>query len=325
MKKKIYKLFTILILFFLFGCKITPIENNKILSNNFQKKLTFNSGVGYPELKVYFPSFMLTDKKTKKIRMVQGDGTIIILPDEKVLLIDCFDGEGGKDLVQFLRSLGINKIDYFIASHNHADHFGSVPELIKNFPIHNYYWNGVHFNSTPDFTITEAIEKAKLKTTILKKGDSIVLNKDLDCRLEVLWPELSEQDIHDAFYNPGKTERLKNNTSLVIRFWYKDFNILFTGDIYKQAEKSLVEIYSSELKSTILKVPHHGDYYTANSLNFIKAVAPDMGIILDNQYINSIISLRYKKAKVPLIYRNTGGYILITSNGLDYNFEEHSF
>ena len=50
------------------------------------------------------------------------------------------------------------------------------------------------------------------------------------------------------------------NNSLVFKMEYNKFSILFTGDIEKVAEEAILKKYkeANDLKSTILKVAHHG-------------------------------------------------------------------
>lgn len=57
------------------------------------------------------------------------------------------------------------------------------------------------------------------------------------------------------------SENAINNNSLLCKFKYKQFSMLFTGDIEELAEKAILNKYgkSSEqiLNSTVLKVAHH--------------------------------------------------------------------
>ena len=54
-------------------------------------------------------------------------------------------------------------------------------------------------------------------------------------------------------------ENVLNNNSIVAKLKYKDFSMLFTGDIEAIAEKQIISEYKNTniLKSTILKVGHH--------------------------------------------------------------------
>ena len=57
------------------------------------------------------------------------------------------------------------------------------------------------------------------------------------------------------------SENAINKNSLLCKFKYKQFSMLFTGDIEEVAEKAILNKYgkSSEqiLNSTVLKVAHH--------------------------------------------------------------------
>lgn len=56
--------------------------------------------------------------------------------------------------------------------------------------------------------------------------------------------------------------------------------MLFTGDIEEIAEKQILEEYKNTniLKSTILKVGHHGSK-TSSSQSFLEAVKPKIALI----------------------------------------------
>ncbi len=330
MKKNCFLAICLIIICIITGCKTLPIEKKSVVISKSLCDSIYPTKENNPEIQIYFPSFTIWDESKEMNRVVQGDGSVIILPDGKCMMVDAFDSEGKEDLVEFIRSLGITKIDYFFATHNHGDHIGGVPTLVKNFTIDHYYWNGVHFNSSCDKTVTEALESKQIETSVLKQGDSLVLCENPLCKIDVLWPNLSDEDIYNAYYNPGRTERLKNNTSLVFKLTYGEFTALFTGDIYKQGDKILTQTYGSELKSTVLKVPHHGEFYTSNSPVFVNAVSPEVAIIQDNQYLllpisNLVISKIYRKVNATLLYRNTAGYILVTSDGTKYSVKEQSF
>ena len=329
MKNFFLKLLSLFVTILFSSCISKPIEDQKIdLYENITGSKKIN--IEKPQIKIYFPSFMTIDKSTNHKRMVWGDGIIVFLPDGKVMMVDCFDSEGQDDLLAFMEGLGITTIDYFFATHNHMDHIGNVPILLNHFTIKNYYWNGVHFDSFGDAFVSEILEDNKIEPIRLQEGDSLIICEDPLCKIDVLWPNLTDQDIYDAFYNPGKTERLKNNTSLVFKLTYDDFSILFTGDLYKQGDEILTKTYGSKLKSTVLKVPHHAEFYTSNNLDFVKAVSPEIGISQDNEYVkypvsNYGITRIYKKAKSRLFFRESAGYILVTSDGTNYSVKEKTF
>ena len=79
--------------------------------------------------------------------------------------------------------------------------------------------------------------------------------------------------------------------------------MLFTGDIEQIAEEKIVEKYGDKLKSTILKIAHHGSN-TSSDETFLNAVKPKIvliGVGKNNKYghpnqevLNRLENLRSK-------------------------------
>lgn len=318
MNNKHFSILIILFVLLVTSCKTTPPVQDTILSIENTSILQSQN-----LLKIYFLQFQVNDEETGKSYFPEGDGTFIILPDGKCMLIDCFADEAGDELVKFLKSLNIKKIDYFIATHYHRDHIGSMSTLLSNFEFGEIYSNGAEFDTRACNDFLSLMDLYDLEVQTLKEGDQLFLSAyPYFCKIDVYWPTLDKKDLFYVYCQPGHTEKMRNNTSLVFKLTYNDFSALFTGDIYKSVDTILSKKYMMLLKSNVLKVPHHGEYYTANSLEFLKTVAPEIAIVEDNQYINSIISKRYKKANINLLYRNTPGYILVQSDGVKYNVSE---
>ena len=114
----------------------------------------------------------------------------------------------------------------------------------------------------------EILNEKNINLIYVKKGDKLQIEKNL--YFNILWPDTS------SFL----TENALNNNAIVCKLCYKDFSMLFTGDIEKEAENILVQEYKSKnvLKSTILKVPHHGSK-SSSTIEFLKQVSPKVGII----------------------------------------------
>ena len=79
--------------------------------------------------------------------------------------------------------------------------------------------------------------------------------------------------IHDTFI---KDKKERNETE----FYYRNFSILFTGDIEEIAERELIKKYesSSILRSTVLKVGHHGSK-TSSTKELLEKVKPKIALI----------------------------------------------
>lgn len=153
--------------------------------------------------------------------------------------------------------------------------------------------------------LVEIVQNKKINLILVNKGDKIKIEKDL--YFDVLWPD-SKNFI---------TENPLNNNSIVCKLYYKDFSMLFTGDIEEEAEKEILNLYKNNpniLNSTILKVGHHGSK-TSSTQGFIDIVKPPIALIgvgknnkfghPNNEVIERLENLRYKN----LSYRPNGGNI----------------
>ena len=111
------------------------------------------------------------------------------------------------------------------------------------------------------------VKEKKLKVLTVKKGDHLLLEKDIT--LQILWPK--EEQI---------PENILNNNSIVAKLNYKTFSMLLTGDIEEVAEKQILEEYKNTniLQATVLKVAHHGSK-TSSTQAFIEKVKPKIALI----------------------------------------------
>lgn len=205
----------------------------------------------------------------------QGDCSFIITPNGKRILIDGGEGNsnkydyGEKVLFPYLLDRKINKIDYLIASHADSDHIGGLIYIVENMKVKNILI-GIQPESSKQLEkLIEIANSKKIKITLLERGDDIFIDKNI--KLEVLWP-----DKNNLIY-----ENTINNNSLVFKIKYNNFSMLFTGDIEEIAEKAILKMYyddTEKLKSTILKVAHHGSK-SSSVQDFLDAVSPQIALI----------------------------------------------
>ena len=88
---------------------------------------------------------------------------------------------------------------------------------------------------------------------------------------DILWPNNSNLI----------TENSLNNNSIVCKLNYKNFSMLFTGDIEEEAERGILQQYKNNLQifnSDILKIAHHGSN-TSSTLDFLEAANPKIALI----------------------------------------------
>ncbi|MBD0370170.1 MAG: MBL fold metallo-hydrolase [Pyrinomonadaceae bacterium] len=92
-----------------------------------------------------------------------GDSILVISPEDKTVLIDAGDVNRGKKTVEALKKIGIQRVDYFIATHSHADHIGGAPDVLNSFPIGTVIDNGLQPPEMQTETSTESADQGKVK------------------------------------------------------------------------------------------------------------------------------------------------------------------
>ena len=111
----------------------------------------------------------------------------------------------------------------------------------------------------------------------------------------------------------------KNDDSLVIQLTYSEVDILFTGDIGEAAESRLIAS-GQDLRSEILKVPHHGSR-TSSSAPFLDAVQPRYAIFSLGQrnryqFPHADVVARYQARGCILLRTDQAGAIILRTDGM---------
>ena len=225
---------------------------------------------------IFSSIFICCFPKTLKIYFVdvgQGDCTLIKTPTNKHILIDGGGSEfgnfdiGESTLLPYLLDRRITTIDYMLISHFDSDHIDGLFAVMENLKIKNIIISKQGEKSDNFIRFQELVKNKKVNVLVVKKGDRIQIDKY--SYFEILFPE--ENLIQD---------NILNNNSIVANFCSMGFKLLFTGDIEEIAEKRLWELYrdTDKLKSTILKVAHHGSK-TSSTAKFLELVTPKIALI----------------------------------------------
>lgn len=204
----------------------------------------------------------------------QGDSTLITTQFNKKILIDGGGSEfgstfdvGEKTLLPYLLKKKIHKLDYVIISHFDSDHVGGILTILEELNVKQVLISKQVEYSENYNKFLDIIKKRNIKIKIVEEGNTI--NIDKDTYLDILWPE--EKQIKD---------NVLNNNSLIVRLCYKNFKMLFTGDIEEIAEQRLLQKYENTEKLTadILKVAHHGSK-SSSIAEFLEKVNPRIALI----------------------------------------------
>ena len=233
----------------------------------------------------------------------QGDCILIRLPDEKVILIDGGERQYGPAIVSYLRGLGIEQIDYLVATHPHADHIGGLPEVIKAFPIDTILMpRTTHTTRTYERLLT-TIRDQGLRITEAVAGDELFDSGRL--RAQIVAPQKKQY------------EKL-NDFSVVLHLQYGSTAFLFTGDAEETSEAEMLKS-GYPLNADVLKVAHHGSR-TSSGKRFLEAVRPSIAVIqvgADNRYGHPTQEVLERLAALDAtVYRtDTHGTVIVYSDG----------
>lgn len=79
-----------------------------------------------------------------------GDCIIIKADDGSFSMIDCMMEENYQIMIQQLDKIGVNKLKYFFATHDHSDHIGNAPQIIEKYrPDFIVYKDGIDYSRLP--------------------------------------------------------------------------------------------------------------------------------------------------------------------------------
>ena len=214
--------------------------------------------------------FLPSNLKIFFIDVSQGDATLILTPNKQTILIDGGGSStydvGKNTLLPYLLDRKIKQIDYVIISHFDLDHVGGILYLLKEIKVDNVIISKQFEESENYNSFLEIVKEKNLKVHIVEAGNKINIEKNL--YFDVLSP-INNQVI---------SKNSINNNALVCKLNYKKFSMLFTGDIEEETEKVLVSKYGDILRSTILKVAHHGSK-SSSTQEFINLVKPKIALI----------------------------------------------
>lgn len=212
----------------------------------------------------------------------QGDALLLVTPDGHTLLVDAGGFGGGprsaaqefdigeEVVAPALWERGITHLDAVALSHAHSDHMGGMAAILRDFRP-SELWVGNNPNVPGYQALLSEAASLGIRLHSLHAGDQLAFGAD---RVRVLAPF--------ANYVPG--DEPANNDSLVLHIENGATSVLLEGDAEWPIEQAMLA--EPALKSTLLKVGHHGSK-TSSTPEFLDRVAPQAAIIscgLHNHY-----------------------------------------
>ena len=229
--------------------------------------------------------------------------------DGHFMLIDGGTPDHSSFLYSYLRENGIRHLDYIICSHPHVDHVGGLAGALQYASVGAAFCSVTDYNSRAFQNFVKYLAAQGKSITVPSPGQTIALGS---AKLTFLGPvdrTLAEED--------------ENNGSLIVRIEYGATSFLFTGDAEKEEELSVLNA-GEALRSTLLKVGHHGSY-TSSSKEFLEAVRPEYAVISvgkENDYDHPHDSVLRRLGQVcgTICRTDLDGEIVCRSDGRELAF-----
>jgi len=282
---------------------------------------------------------------------------ILITRDDFAMLIDGgtdreqeYKNRGCIRIDEYLRKIGVSKVDVVIITHMHDDHIGGIVRVLKNFRVSEVWINVKPKESPCDIvkrleTVVDGNPSGILFRNALKsyaglmlecekRGIPVLQRGSADGRIqlgdgffvELLSPNaILQNETAESFdclfieRDVEKAERLfyrldasANSTSISLRLEAGKTAVLLTGDKVDGWDY-IYEKYGSRLKSQILKVTHHGQIDGMPEA-MLKASEPEFFVVcasVDRRY-NSAHPTVIERANEYLKKVNKKGKVYVT-------------
>lgn len=239
--------------------------------------------------------------------------SFLLVQDGETALIDCGTRSTGKDVVQELKSLGIDKLDYVFGTHPHDDHMGGMYDVITNFEVGTIILPEVKAGEVTTNWYMKLMQEIKTGGYELKYATLGEIYNLGNATMKVIGPISEPKDN-------------LNNYSTVMKVSFGEMDLIMTGDAEIEVEEEILKS-GENIDAEILKVGHHGSD-TSTSDEFLNAITPEYALIsakVGNKYDHPIKSTMDKLKENDIeVYRtdeNGTVVVTITSDDVDFSCE----
>lgn len=269
------------------------------------------------------------------INVGHGDSSLIELTtedgDKVYILIDTniiveADSSISHPTIDFLEQKGIKKINWFILSHLHRDHYSGIDRILQLIEIDKLFVPAILFDEQVQKVIFDSINSGEnelfdfrlksLATLIYylkenpqkaNKDERISLFSGQFLNFEAIFYN-TKLKYKDEFKNKKMNQELLynplwHNYSIIGYFKFKNQCALFTGDVPLPKVVDLMNIKGNTIN--ILKVPHHGKIDTSPISILYEILASKSCVVISDDGKNNISLIKeLKKYQIPFYSTN---------------------
>lgn len=206
----------------------------------------------------------------------QADATLFVSPSGNTLLVDSGKNGHGPRIKAVMQRAGVTRIDHFVATHYHEDHYGGIDDLAKDgeISIGRTYDRGdkdfLPSKKTLQDTYKDYDDTVGANAEHLTRGETI----PLDPLVSVTCVSSGGVVLGEDPPVPGHDE---NDMSISLLIEYGNFRYFIGGDIEVATETKIAE-RDHVTDVDVYQANHHGSH-TSSSLPFMLDMNPRVIVI----------------------------------------------
>lgn len=223
-----------------------------------------------------------------------GQATLFVSDKGESLLVDAgwagHDYRDAKKIAAAARDAGVNRIDWMLTTHYHADHVGGVPQLAETLPVGTFLDHGANTEASPgvvrQYELYRAVRK-KGAHRVLKAGNSLAFGSGMihvvSARKELIAVPLKaagagthSADCDHVETRPGDGGENEMSIGFVLDFGR--FRVLDLADLLWNEEGALVCPLNKLGNIDLYYSTHHGSKPSGNPV-MLNAIRPRVAIL----------------------------------------------
>ncbi len=277
------------------------------------RKIKFVIGVlffiGIIILSIYLYSIPADEYTVTFIDVGQGDSAVISGSGANIL-IDAGPYKDARNVKIALDRLKIKELDLAVVSHLDSDHISGMSDIINNYRVKKIITGETTKRYLPNSSslseFMTAVDIKNIPFTMVRAGDKL---KVRSVGIDVISPSVEYGN--------------SNEDSAVLMFKCGQKKLLFTGDISTKVEDNISK--KVDLKADILKIAHHGSYYSSGK-EFLNRVKPSFAVASLSMYNNfnhpSVeVFNRLRNMNCEVFRTDESGNVTFRINGGDIRYE----
>lgn len=214
-----------------------------------------------------------TDVLQIQVLKVGKADAIVLQCGSETMVIDCGEEEDGQEVLDYLKSNGVQKIDTLIITHFDKDHVGGADTVVSGIPVDRLLLPAYISTGKQYKAFVAAYEAVGIEPENVTETLSFDFGGEGGASVTVEPPA--------SYEIPNTDDEYDNDFSLITTIDFNGKKFVFAGDI---EEARIHEWLSSGTVGhcDVLKVPHHGVYNDALAELF-ESLQPKYAIICDSK------------------------------------------